>query len=962
MQGESPETIRHESDADSLAVTRLQLLRKSARVLYEAVAGQATHSAPPWTTLASVHAALAALVNGDVLEAVPGRRLLAEELVGACLRLRSGHEQAVHATAGAVARGIDLLVDGTPPVSASDCANLLPVLGVIEELRTLRGGASIAESPCFRLPDFAALQLSRSQPEDAGVPERLAELRIHYQRGLLAWVRDYSDEVGLLEAKRAPEYLARHGLPISTRPAWHCIGVWLDTLLMCVTAPTEEVRRLLGAIANAIHRPGLPAGRGGRVPRSLLRQVLFRLAQARSEGSAPLAALRSSIDLGGVFVSSHVGEATTEIDAIFEQLAAEMDELAAGGVPGPGLGGRITRCLDVLALQGRYGERAALFRQWPGPCMVAVDDTGVGSSHGPAGAVDWSRLALSFRASQSRNAAESASATETVHRTPESPWPLTGQTASRFGEVKGANRTAHSPVSQGPLPQAELERAGDALRELDATIADMQSARSAGLPFADPLPETAAPRRSGVLPEPTGDDVSGASTGGDIDLRSLARRVGAVDGTDVLRVEPQDDVSMLVDTEWPERSDGPHGDGELLENLQSIVRDLGTSRHHTEQQIAVLRDDAMAFDRVLRVLHDDLRRLRSAVEAGPQGKLVASRSASPGEVLSAPVERLSVATAELDRIQRSLEQTYGRVRDRLREQARAEGSLQAGLRRGRTATLGTVWDELVPGLRTAAKARGLELVLALTGAGVVLPSERVAIVSDGLRTVFSGLVEALHWQRSPAGQGPVIADVHACDLGPRLDVTVVLRGAALAGVAHRDSVFLVSLRSLAREAGSQMRIGAHGFSLSFALAPEVMRLIPFKHEECNRFAVPAGNVLEILPADEVRSRMAGDVYLKGDCRAPVIALDLGVESGPPLQPFVTCDSVPRQFLHLTSPEGECFLAVDMVEEPLVISVDPMPKLLINSEYSLGAASTLEGAVLTVLSASALCSRACASYG
>ena len=902
MPGESRETIRHKGDGDPLSVTRLELLRKGARVLHEAVAGHQTLSAPPWTTLASVHAALAALVSGDIPEPVRGHRLLAEELITACERLRSGQAPAVHATAGAMARGIDQLADGATVEGSGACAGILPALEVIEDLRTLRGGASIVDSPCFKLPNFAGLEVSRARADAAVVtPERLAQLRAHYQRALLEWVRDYANPSALGKAQQVLEHLATHGLPVSVRPAWHCVCAWLEGVSLQRASPTPQIRRLLGAIANAIHQSGSPPAAHGQVPGPLLRQVLFRLTCDDQQGAGRTEALRASVDLKAVFVPTPMHDAGPEVHDAFESVAAEMDDIAAGGTPRQGIDSRVMRCLDVLALQGRYGERAALTRQLPVSSIVTVNDGGRDSDSRQTQVVDWSWVALSLRALPSGARPEGADVLVQGERRPQPPAGAVEQMVPELAGETGSNPDQRPRSAEGPLAEVEPENAGGTLRKLDAGLVDLQTERSSA-------------------------NAAGAKT--------------------------EDSLQAYVR--------GPFSDRELVERLRRIAREIDGSRHEADQQMSVIRDDALTFDRVLRGLQHELRRLRSRVGASADeavGQIAQQQPAILPSELITPLERLTQVASELGRIKHSLEQARGRVGERLRNQAIATGALHAAMGPGRHTTLGSVWDDVVPVLRAAAKARGLEVVFTLTGAAISLPAPGTERFSQALSTTFVSLFETLCRLELPAHFGSLVVDVSAQVAGPRLDIAVGLRGEAFARLAQITANRLVSLLSPSQALDYSLRVGSEGFSLSIGFASKVMKLMPFRYELVHSFAVPTSHVLGVLRSSEVESKLVDDMYVDGGRRLPVVCLASGVETGLSPRRFVSDSRCQRQFLHLKCAAGAYLLAVDAVEEPLAANVEPLPNLLIRNNFCLGAAVVGDDTVIPVLRVSAL-----GSYG
>ena len=119
------------------------------------------------------------------------------------------------------------------------------------------------------------------------------------------------------------------------------------------------------------------------------------------------------------------------------------------------------------------------------------------------------------------------------------------------------------------------------MRKLEEEIEEVESARSAGLPFVEPLPLAGRTVRTGGLPEPANSEPpldpqmrpgAAALSANSTDLINLARRVGAGETPGLAVDAASAPLEPASDADLDERFAGQFGDGEFVAGIANQLK------------------------------------------------------------------------------------------------------------------------------------------------------------------------------------------------------------------------------------------------------------------------------------------------------------------------------------------------------------------------------------------------------
>lgn len=1027
--------------------SRLDHLEAAARTLREAVSGRTTPAAPPWTTLASVHSALAVLAataagpgrsaSSDLPdEFAPGIRLLAEELVNACVRLRGGLAEASQPAIILIVRGLAELVrrgrhaagSGSGGTSGGRPDTLLNTLLLVDELRAWRGGQLLSAAPVFAPVDLAALAPTPAgAPAEATSATRRQQLRQHFQQSLTAWNGQSANAAALGGASKSAEYLARYASSLVERGKWRCVAGYFQALSAGGLRPGNVTGRLASQLARAIWRPeeaapgtsstgDVEAHSVSAVAEPVLAMDLVHatLAQLAANDATPPPILEPVWHLltpaarfGAPNLSEPVppDEGLEELRSQLAELCDEVSAVTAGGMSAvpAAFPARLARACDGLALAGRYAERMAITRQWPGLEQCKGETGALGPEPPfPEEEIDWHWLGMTLRSLREEDCLErpeqrGVRADEEPGSLPESDLSTDG---AEPGDRAGLDAAEHDePVSPDgddsrPDSRAALRSPADALRRIEAALGRAKSAASAGQPFAEPLPASPVPaRRSSALPEPVDERVGEPPSGmedssnpaGAVDLAALAERFasGLLGGEDVPDAgipegrpqsartpAPPDVADLLAGQATVDRS--------LLENLTWIAQDIGTSRGHAEQQIGALRQSAIDFDRTLRGMRDELRRLRGAghpgATSGNEGESIESPEPAGFEESDEHWQRLEHGVAALVRIQDAVQAIAGQTQAQLRRQAAATGSLQAGLSQGAGISVGALWDEIVPAMRERAHDAGLDMVFALTGGGTAVPAEaieRAHRLLTGLLEDFVAQLEAADGActnepepetglaGSAGSAAPAVIDVSVKNSGVCLLLTAVLRAPGVDASGTFDWAALEArLEALSIRGWRSWRTrhdDGHGaIRLAIAGATGLLRVLPVAVGPMP-LAVQLDEVVAVVPGlgqEVLGAAVSCGRLTHEDVEYELVHLPAEPRTGEAgtASAAVAAQDPAAVAVLIRGQGGPSALLANRVDEAVLASVSPLPAPLDGLPMCWSAAVLDDGMVLPIIAA------------
>ena len=1015
MQHASVETNSHEvsmrgapstDETGNVSVwdgTRAQLLERAAQSLGAVASGSFDAQSPPWATVSNVHSALSVLASSTATEPAPGLKLLAEELVSLCVRLRAGQETAVRLAFSILVGGILELLRRSNPSLDHATDSLLRTVAIMDELRALRGAPLLSDSPIFVPPDPKWLaSLSAAGNDNLGKPiaaKMLAQVRSHFEHGIKGWVRDHSSSDALAAALKSLDFLSRYSPTPLHRGQWLFAAAFVEALAASRRQPSPAVRWVLSALARAIGP--VHAGADGAAPVALvvasgpvlstavLKALNVQLARARAPHGERGQQARAVLRPGAAFVRpSHAGTLRAGQRQNFElhrqALHDSISKVAEGAALPAGLGARFSRYCDGLALNGQFAERVVLLRNWPTAERPLVHENSEYMALEPD--IDWPWLALTLRSLES--AEPKASDPNAQARTLLS----ARQRDAAARELTRASETLQR-MEQGQ-PSSEFAPARGIATEVVATpdmtaIEGAVAAPPVGSPFVQPDPGATATRPRGAIREPVDElpDQDGTVAARELPgIAVLAQRARALSDSD----SPTSDRSARV-AQGAQVAPGAHAassapaavpvDAELLENLNWVARSIGTSRSQTERHVGSLRDGAMDLDRTLRSINDDLRRLRSDAELNSDDGLedgapaqtdshTAATSLSPERLqsLRTRIERMSQNMSNLARIQGSFESITSEARQQLRREARATDSLQAGLARSGATNLGAVWDQVAAPIRSRSVARGVELVLALTGSGIVIARSSVVLIQRSLQDVLEAVAAAIERtsQAASAAVPLAVVDVQARESGPCLEVELSVRqgGVALEFDAQLADA-LDRLNASAAGGWCEMSSGEL-LRCRWPLGPRLMKLVKLSLEGFGDVTIPAEAVVEAAPAQQAEDTAAEGIWRAGECYSLLSPAALfwvgvgtsaaggvsaetpiGLDSSAPT--ILGGDNFSGKAVLLVCSEGKRFaVPTYSVEEPSVVSVEPLPAILISLAQVLGAAVLADEQVVPVL--------------
>lgn len=183
---------------------------------------------------------------------VYGAAMLAEEMQQTTVALLEGRVERAEDTYDVLMRAMLQLPDYLEGIQAGKKDAPITLMSLINDLRTARKEGLLTESVLFS-PDIENTELS-SDAYDAGTIEsgklqgEAKRLRTHYQLGLLDYIRNNKERVGLQRIKAVLSSLEKVSSNAGVRRLWMVVGALVEGLIKQGIDTNLSIKMLLGAV------------------------------------------------------------------------------------------------------------------------------------------------------------------------------------------------------------------------------------------------------------------------------------------------------------------------------------------------------------------------------------------------------------------------------------------------------------------------------------------------------------------------------------------------------------------------------------------------------------------------------------------------------------------------------------------------------------------------------------------
>ena len=183
---------------------------------------------------------------------VYGAAMLAEEMQHTTAALLDGNIDRVEDAYDVLMRAMLQLPDYLEGIQAGKKDAPLTLMPLINDLRAVRNESLLTEGVLFS-PDIENTELSSDEYDaDAIAPGKLQDetkrLRTHYQLGLLDYIRNNKERVGLQRIKAVLSSLEKVSSNAEVRRLWMVVGALVEGLMKQGINANLSIKMLLGAV------------------------------------------------------------------------------------------------------------------------------------------------------------------------------------------------------------------------------------------------------------------------------------------------------------------------------------------------------------------------------------------------------------------------------------------------------------------------------------------------------------------------------------------------------------------------------------------------------------------------------------------------------------------------------------------------------------------------------------------
>jgi chemosensory pili system protein ChpA (sensor histidine kinase/response regulator) len=274
-----------------------------------------------------------------------GAAMLAEEMQLTTAALLAGEVERAEDTYDVLMRAMLQLPDYLEGIQSGKKDAPITLMPLFNDLRTARKESLLSESVLFS-PDIENAELSAdgydtSAIEAGKLQGEVKRLRTHYQLGLLDYIRNKKERVGLQRIKAVLNSLEKVSSEAEVRRIWMVAGALVEGLMKQGIDTNLSIKMLLGAIdrqLKLILDDGEEAFRG-KYSKELLKNILYYVGLSTVESKA-ISAVKEAYQLEAL-----IPQEAEEAGAMIGGLNADLFDTVSKGITED-----LTKVKDVLEL------------------------------------------------------------------------------------------------------------------------------------------------------------------------------------------------------------------------------------------------------------------------------------------------------------------------------------------------------------------------------------------------------------------------------------------------------------------------------------------------------------------------------------------------------------------------------------------------------------------------------------
>jgi len=281
-----------------------------------------------------------------------GAAMLAEEMQKTTVALLSGEVERAEDTYDVLMRAMLQLPDYLEGIQAGKKDAPITLMPLFNDLRTARKEGLLSESVLFS-PDIENAELSADGYDadaiEAGkLQDEVKRLRTHYQLGLLDYIRNKKERVGLQRIKAVLNSLEKISSNAEVRRIWMVAGALVEGLMKQGIDTNLSIKMLLGAVDRQL-KLILDDGEekfANKYSKELLKNILYYVGLSTVESKA-ITAVKEAYHLADL-----IPQESEETGAMIGGLNADLFDTVSKGITED-----LTKVKDVLELFMQSSEQ-----------------------------------------------------------------------------------------------------------------------------------------------------------------------------------------------------------------------------------------------------------------------------------------------------------------------------------------------------------------------------------------------------------------------------------------------------------------------------------------------------------------------------------------------------------------------------------------------------------------------------
>ncbi|NOQ87891.1 MAG: hypothetical protein GQ550_03120, partial [Gammaproteobacteria bacterium] len=280
-----------------------------------------------------------------------GAAMLAEEMQKTTAALLAGEVERAEDTYDVLMRAMLQLPDYLEGIQAGKKDAPITLMPLFNDLRTARKEGLLSESVLFS-PDIENAELSADGYDAAAIEAgklqgEVKRLRTHYQLGLLDYIRNNKERVGLQRIKAVLNSLEKASSNAEVRRVWMVAGALVEGLMKQGIDPNLSIKMLLGAVDRQL-KLILDDGEeafGKNYSKELLKNILYYVGLSTVDSKA-VTAVKEAYHLADLIPQE------AETGAMIGGLNADLFDTVSKGITED-----LTKVKDVLELFMQSNEQ-----------------------------------------------------------------------------------------------------------------------------------------------------------------------------------------------------------------------------------------------------------------------------------------------------------------------------------------------------------------------------------------------------------------------------------------------------------------------------------------------------------------------------------------------------------------------------------------------------------------------------